>query len=233
MEYRVEKKYLVSDADLALLSDRLKTVMSADVHQEGDCYQIRSLYFDDICDSCMDENDSGVDQRKKYRIRIYNPEALRMNLEIKEKVRGLTKKTASTITRDECSQIMNGSLPLTLDERKTLNLLKIQMRCAYMQPKAIIAYERTAFVCPTGNVRVTFDRNISAGRYICDFLEENVPSMVPVLPAGMHVLEVKYDEILPDFIAEALELGSLRQTAFSKYYLGRLAVQGEFPLDKG
>lgn len=233
MEYRVENKYLVSDADLAVLSVRLNTVMSADVHQTGDCYQIRSLYFDDICDSCMDENDSGVDQRQKYRIRIYDPEATKMRLEIKEKVRGLTKKISCTITRDECCQIMNGSLPLTLDERKTLNLLKIQMRCARMQPKAVIAYERTAFVHPTGNVRVTFDRNISAGGYICDFLEETVPSMVPVLPAGMHVLEVKYDEILPDFIAEVLELGNLRQTAFSKYYLGRLAIQGDFPIDKG
>ena len=45
MEYRVENKYLVSDADLAVLSVRLNTVMSADVHQTGDCYQIRSLYF--------------------------------------------------------------------------------------------------------------------------------------------------------------------------------------------
>lgn len=231
MEYRVENKYLVSDAELALLSARLKTVMSADIHQDGDCYQIRSLYFDDISDSCMDENDSGVDQRQKYRIRIYDPTASRMHLEIKEKVRGLTKKTACTVTRDECRQIMDGSLPLTLDERKPLNLLKMQMRCACMQPKVIIAYERTAFVHPTGNVRITFDRNISASRCVDDFLEGQVPSMVPILPARMHVLEVKFDELLPDFIAEVLELGNLRQTAFSKYYLGRLAVQGDFPID--
>ena len=38
-------------------------------------------------------------------------------------------------------------------------------------------------------------------------------------------------EFLPDTIAQQLEIGKLRQTAFSKYYLGRLAVQGTFPVD--
>ena len=56
--------------------------------------------------------------------------------------------------------------------------------------------------------------------------------MTPVLPAGMHVLEVKYDEFLPDVIARQLEIGKLRKTAFSKYYLGRLAIAGEFPVDR-
>ena len=55
---------------------------------------------------------------------------------------------------------------------------------------------------------------------------------MPVLPAGMHVLEVKYDEFLPDIIAKQLEVGMLRQTAFSKYYLGRLAVNGELVTDR-
>ena len=45
-----------------------------------------------------------------------------------------------------------------------------------------------------------------------------------MLPKGMHVLEVKYDEMLPDFVAKQLEIGKLNQTAFSKYYLGRIAL---------
>jgi hypothetical protein len=87
-------------------------------------------------------------------------------------------------------------------------------------------------VHPSGNVRITFDRNIMASRCCGEFLEERVCGMTPVLPAGLHVLEVKYDEFLPDVIAQQLEIGKLRQTAFSKYYLGRLAVQGEFPVER-
>lgn len=221
----------MTDADLALLAGRLKSVMSQDIHQEGDCYEIRSLYFDDAWDRCMDENEAGIDSREKYRIRTYDPRSETMHLEIKEKTHGLTQKRSCDLSRQECRQILAGTLPLQLDDRAPLNRLQMLMRCCRMEPKVIISYERTAFVHPSGNVRITFDRNILAGRYPEDFLEDRVPGMVPVLPAGVHVLEVKYDEFLPDVIAQQLEIRKLRQTAFSKYYLGRLAVQGEFPVN--
>lgn len=232
MEYRVENKYLVTDADLVLLRGRLQAVMGQDIHQDGDCYEIRSLYFDDLCDTCMDENDAGVDRRNKYRIRTYGADGSPIRLEIKEKLRGLTRKDSCILTREEFDLAAENRLPLAPDSRGPLNLLKVNARCAGLRPKVIIAYERTAFVFPSGNVRVTFDRNIMASRELDGFFEEHIPGLVPVLPAGMHVLEVKYDELLPDFIARQLEIGTLRQTAFSKYYLGRLAVQGEFPIDR-
>ena len=172
-----------------LLAARLNTVMSPDIHQEGDCYEIRSLYFDDAWDRCMDENEAGVDQREKYRIRIYDPRSDVIHLEIKEKNRGLTKKRSCDLSREECTAILDGELPLTLDRRAPLNCLKTQMRCTRMEPKVIIAYERTAFVHPSGNVRITFDRNIMASRCREEFLEDRVSGMTPVLPAGMHVLD--------------------------------------------
>lgn len=217
----------MSDADIVLLGTRLKAVMEQDIHQNGDAYYIRSLYFDDIWNSCMDENEAGVDNRRKFRIRTYDPVAQNMNLEIKEKLRGYTKKSKSTLTREECKDIMRGEYLHTCGDRNALNVLAVEMKTSLMRPKVIIDYERTAFVHPLGNVRVTFDRNIAATRCWQDFLEAEMAQLTPVLPAGMHILEVKYDEFLPDSIAQVLELGNLRQTAFSKYYLGRLAVNGD------
>lgn len=230
MDYRVENKYLVSDADIAVLEARLKTVMEPDAHQVGNCYEIRSVYFDDLLDNGMAENDAGVDCRRKYRIRIYDPAADVIHLEIKEKTAGLTRKTSCSLSREESNQILAGENRLQFDSRAPLNRLLLQMRCSKMEPKAVIAYERTAYVHPTGNVRITFDRNILASKYCDEFFEERVSGLTPVLPAGMHILEVKYDELLPDHIAQQLEIGRLRQTAFSKYYLGRMALQGEFPI---
>ena len=232
MDYRVENKYLVTDADIAVIKARLKTVMKQDIHQDGDCYNIRSVYFDDIRDSFMDENEDGIDHRNKYRIRIYDPKSDFIRLEIKEKNKGLTRKYSCKLTREETDAVMDGRVPAGFDSRNPFNMMKLQMRVAKMHPKAIIEYERTAFVHPVGNVRVTFDRNIMASRFCGEFFEDRVSSMVPVLPAGLHILEVKYDEFLPDFIAKQLEIGTLRQTAFSKYYLGRMAINGEFPTDK-
>ena len=41
------------------------------------------------------------------------------------------------------------------------------------------------------------------------------------MPLGQQLLEVKYDEFLPDHIYRSLSLNNLNQTAFSKYYLCR------------
>lgn len=230
MEYRVENKYLVTDAQLALLAGRLKPVMAQDVHQTGSSYEIRSLYFDDIQDRCMDENEAGYDERRKYRIRIYDPAANSAKLEIKEKLAGKTKKVSCGITRSEAQALMEGSLPLLLDSRAPLNLFQLSARCTKMEPKAMIYYERTAFVYPAGNVRITFDRNIMASKVREDLFCPHPQSLVPVLPTGVHVLEVKYDEFLPDFLRDRLAIDELTPCAFSKYYLGRLAIRGEFPI---
>ena len=224
---RVEDKYIVSQGELLILGKRLGAVMKADAHQHGDGYMIRSVYFDGYQDPCMDENESGIDHRKKYRIRLYNHDDSLIRLEIKEKIRGLTKKTSCRLTSQETHALMQGQNLPGFDERAPLNALKTKMRLERFAPRAVISYERTAFVCPTGNVRITFDRNIMASRVCGDFLSEHVAGTVPVLPAGMHVLEVKYDGLIPDYIVQILETNKLQQTAFSKYYLGRTALAGE------
>lgn len=227
IKLRVEDKYIVSQGDLFVLEKRLRAVMQTDVHQHGDGYLIRSLYFDGYQDPCMDENEAGVDNRKKYRVRLYDPRDSYIRLEIKEKIRGLTQKTSCRLVRDEAEALMQGRILPGFDERAPLNALKTRMRLDRFAPRAVISYERSAFVCQTGNVRITFDRNIMASRVCGDFLSDRVPCMVPVLPSGMHVLEVKYDELLPDYIAQILETGRMQQTAFSKYYLGRMALAGD------
>ena len=55
---------------------------------------------------------------------------------------------------------------------------------------------------------------------ICSFLKPEVRRR-SIMPTGHHILEVKFDEFLPDYIYRNLQLNSLRQTAFSKYYLCR------------
>lgn len=228
MKYRVEKKYIVSDADLMVLDARLKSVLPCDAHQYGSYYTIRSLYFDDAWDSGVDENEAGINIRKKYRIRHYDANAEHFKLEIKEKNNGYARKESCFISRETYQEIVNGDMQITEKTDKVFNNLYVQMKTKLLKPKVIIEYERTAYVYPVGNVRITFDRNISASSCCDDFLDESISKSVPVLPQGVHVLEVKYDELLPEFIAQLLDIGNLQQTAFSKYYLGRNAVSGEF-----
>lgn len=87
MEYRNELKFEVGDFEMAKIYYRLLPLMRCDCHQGKDGYIVRSLYFDDICDSCMIEKEDGVCYRTKYRIRIYNGDSGLIHLEKKIKDR--------------------------------------------------------------------------------------------------------------------------------------------------
>ena len=98
--------------------------------------------------------------------------------------------------------------------------MKLQMDTRLLRPVVIVDYERIPYVYQNGNVRVTFDMNMSSSADLFRFWDENLPKR-PVMPPGMHLMEVKFDEYLPDFIYRGLNLGTLSQTAYSKYYICR------------
>lgn len=220
MEYRHELKFLVSEAELEVIRYRLKPLMQPDRHQKEGAYTVRSLYFDDFYDSCMRENEDGIDNRRKYRIRIYDGSEEIIKLEKKMKYRGMTRKVSTEITKSDCLAYLSG-VPAGLPETSPLSKeLYAEMKMNGMHPVSIVEYERTAFVEKRGNVRITFDRNIRASEKIRDFFEKQLQA-APLLEKGRHILEVKYDEMLPGYLSGVLEMGTLQRTAFSKYYYAR------------
>ena len=90
-----------------------------------------------------------------------------------------------------------------------------------LAPKVFIAYDRIAmFGKDDPELRVTFDKNIVGTSEIGSFFDDILPG-IPLLPTGQHILEVKYDEFLPDYIKQILNEVHLQKTAFSKYYYSR------------
>ena len=219
---RHELKYFINPAELEALRQRLRGALAMDGHCVGGRpYAIRSLYFDDIEDSAFYDKQAGVMHRDKYRIRIYNLSDAVIKLECKTKVGSLISKRSLTIPRDLADQLIAGD-PEGL-ERTSSGLLSDmyrEMTCGLMRPVVIVEYERIPYVYKNGNVRITLDTNISSSSAVQCFLDPDIPRR-PVLPLGQQLLEVKYDEYLPDFIYRNLQLHSLRQTAFSKYYICR------------
>lgn len=222
MKYRHEFKYYISAQEIAILKPRISTVASLDPHVGKDGkYTIRSLYFDNYGDRCYYENENGTDPREKFRIRIYNGSADQIRLECKRKERTKTLKTSCKLTREQCEALMRGEVPADIGEKQdVLRKLAILMQTELFRPKIIVEYDRVPYVYRLGNVRVTFDTNIRSSTDIGHFLEKDIPTR-PILLSGQHILEVKFDEFLPDAIRQVLELGTLTQTAFSKYYLCR------------
>ena len=222
MDYRVEQKYLITEERIAYLKQKLETCMQYDGNAAGESYLIRSIYFDDMYDTCLKENEAGTDIREKFRIRTYDNDSSFIHLELKQKRKGFTRKQKERLTLEECLCFMKGKNPKLKKEDGFLKKkLYSQGIIRRMQPVQIVEYERTAFVEPLGNVRITFDKNIGGTTDIATFFDEYMPT-VPALPTGVHILEVKYDELLPDYIRETLEIGSLQKTSFSKYYYTRV-----------
>ena len=222
MEYRHELKFMVSELTLEKLRYRLSAVMELDKNQQAESYMIRSLYFDDYYDKCLNENESGTDDRYKYRIRMYRGNANYINLEKKYKYRTMTKKVAQQVDETFVNKIMaeggtenSGSLTMEL----YADYLKSGMR-----PKCIVEYDRCAFVEPVGNVRVTFDMNLRGSSDVNRFLDYSEDFTIPVLPAGTHILEVKYDEVLPRHILQLVDTNELQRQSISKYALVREAI---------
>lgn len=222
MTYRNELKYLCSDGQLKLLEMRIRHILLPDPHAGPDGkYTVRSVYFDDYHDSCYYENEDGSNNRQKFRIRLYNADPGRLTLECKQKQNGRNHKAICDITREQCETILNGTFSVPQGQADPLlNQFFTLYRTRLYRPKVIVEYERTPFIYRTGNVRITFDRNISGTSRVEDFLEPKLCTR-PVMAAGIHLLEVKYDELLPDYIYRQLQLDNLQLTANSKYYTAR------------
>lgn len=216
MKYRHEWKHEINYADLLTLRMRLSAVMKRDEHAEGRTYRVRSLYFDNFSDKVLREKIDGVDRREKFRLRYYNGDSSLIYLEKKSKINGLCAKQKCRVTEDEARRIVGGDLGWMMGSGRPLcRELYCKMVTQGLKPKTIVEYIREPFTFGPGNVRVTIDKNIRTGIFRTDFLN---PDTVMV-PAGDSpiILEVKWDEFLPDIIRNALMIPGRRMSAFSKY----------------
>lgn len=220
--YRHEYKYLIDSKQESILHIKTQALLQRDPHVKDDgSYCITSLYFDDYANTCFYENENGTDPRSKFRIRYYNDNSSKLKLEKKSKRRGMTLKESCNITQEQCELFMNGFIPPITEDMDPITVkLFTEMRIRNMLPKVIVAYERIPFVYRAGNVRVTFDRKLTASDDIHLFLKGTYEKR-PILNTGQTILEVKWDELIPQHIKQNLDLEKLQWSAFSKYYLCR------------
>ena len=221
-EFRHEYKYVCTLADLADVENSISVLMDIDknARKTGE-YTVRSLYFDDYNDSCYYDNLYGYEPREKFRIRIYNQDSSRINLELKKKQKGKVKKESCSLPYDVCRQILERrSIDIRAVDAPLFRKFYLQYCAKGLQPKVIVEYDRIPYVYKDGNVRVTFDKNIRSSNQCRYFLEDNV-FFRPITETNTHLLEVKFDEYLPDFIHRVLNDKKLKQSTFSKYFLCR------------
>lgn len=224
---RRECKYFLSVADYTKARHILKRLTESDgFHSMGDSYFIRSLYFDDIYGTAVDDKLAGVEFRDKFRLRSYGTDLDYVKLERKRKANEFITKISETLTRKEAEEIADGNYSCLLEKSPVARTLYVGLVRKGFRPIVLTDYEREAYTLPFNNIRITFDTNIRSNRHNLNLFDDSTV-MKPILPPGVVVMEVKYNHFLPGWFNTTLQLDNPLRSAVSKYVLSNLQA-GDF-----
>ncbi len=218
-KFRHELKYSIGYADYLSLRAKLRTVMQPDGHVDAEGkYLIRSVYFDNYRDKALREKIEGVAVREEFRIRYYNDNFSFIALEKKVKNNNLCLKLDAPVNKPQLQQLLGGDTGWMAGSGNPLVqefCRKIQVQ--QLRPRVLVSYRREPYVYALGNVRVTFDMDIRTSLFRRELLDTGPSDIRAADGPGEMVLEVKFDEYLPDIIRILLQSAGVRQNAFSKY----------------
>ena len=211
--FRKELKYSITDNDFKIINHNLNGLIKKDDNCKGDYYTISSIYFDNYNKTSYRQVKDGISNRWKYRIRYYDYKDTYIKLEKKHKTNSLTNKTSIRISKKELSDILSNKIKTKSNNPPLLNEFIIKMQTELLRPIICIEYDRIPYVYKFGNVRITLDFNIRYTNRFNNLFNKNKK----VWYLEDKVLEVKYNELIPDFIRFRLELNHLQQVSFSKF----------------
>lgn len=224
-KYRHEIKFIISKQMSLILKQRLALAMNVDKNSVNldNTYFIRSLYFDDINSTAYYEKIDGVLYRKKYRIRIYNNDSSFIRLERKWKHNNMTSKDQLKISKENCINLLTNQFDNIDKELLNNSLMKefiTDIKVFGLKPSVIVDYKRLAYTYHISEVRITFDERIKSGLYNCNLFNINRITY-DVIDNNEVVLEVKFNEVLPEHISIIFQTIPMYRQAVSKFALCR------------
>lgn len=220
---RHELKFFINFSDYFEIKNRIKYIAKIDSNTKtSGTYHIRSLYFDNFNDKALLEKINGYSKREKFRIRYYNDNFDFIKLEKKSKINGLCTKFSTALTKNQCEKIINNDIEWMLNSDKSLiQELYFKMKSQMLKPKTIVDYTREAYIYKPGNVRITIDSNVRTGICSQDMFNTVLPTM-KIPNNNTIILEVKFDEFLPDIIKDVIQTNTRKSTSISKYASSRI-----------
>jgi hypothetical protein len=220
MHFRHELKYEIDPLEYNVLKKKLLTVLKPDPYMvPNNRYNVRSLYFDDCHDTALLDKEAGIYKRKKYRIRIYNGSDAYIKFERKTKIGDYMLKESTRITRGVADKLIAKDFTSLLKiDSKLLHDFYLETRCNLMRPVVIVEYEREAYVHPIGSVRITFDTQLRTALGCLDLFSNSTCTMNTNDQTAI-ILEVKYNEVLPQFIC-----GLFPDTIRPKLAIGKFVI---------
>lgn len=204
---RFEFKYLVSSEQKNGIIKQIKPFMRLDPFvTSGSSYLVTSLYFDSPTLTFYRQNEAGLPDRKKIRLRYYDNNRKIVFKEIK-------RKHQDIVYKDRIVSNGSSNSSVELEIRWLTKLL-------HLRPTLWVKYDRQPWIDPKNNLRITFDSDITAAS--AKFPSDQKTTWCKKILPGFDVMELKFDGKLPWQIFNIIGKFSLIREALSKY---RLAVE--------
>ena len=218
---REEKKFLLNQAEALKLRNYLSNVVHTDSHNGPDGYQVRSLYFDSLSNRDFHEKEDGLAIRRKFRLRVYSPDADFALFEMKQKQGPYQRKRSLRLSRMEAQALIEGDYSVLLNSGSEFGqeCYSIMEMWAY-RPKTVVEYDRFAFIAPENSIRITFDSKIRANEVNFNVFDRNLVLNSVMSPFAV-VLEVKYNGFLLSYIKHMLLPVQKSELSVSKYCMAR------------
>lgn len=235
---RFEMKYQISMAERDKLTQYIKSFMSLDSHSQkyGD-YEVRSLYFDSISRRAYYQKLDGLQIRRKLRIRYYpNLNSLSQKLdlqkesvflEIKRKHSENVSKARIQVPYLRAMEIIKGESKFTQlfyqtlspQDQQTLQEIWFLSQLHHLKPAVMVCYRRQAF---QGNrekrFRITFDTDVRVRNMNFDLKVDHGTNHI--LPLHHSIMEVKFNEHIPNWAILILQNNNCWQEKISKFARG-------------
>lgn len=211
---RYEWKYIMSAEQTDFFCSRLKG------HMEPDAYgltTIASLYYDTPDRQLIRASIEKPEFKEKIRLRAYGPvtKTSPVFLELKRKAFGIVYKRRVQATIPEAERFLSGTANLDGDGQIDREITYFRDYYRNLVPACMILYDRTAYVEPDGDLRLTIDRN---PRYRTDALRFDLaPIGTSLLRPGETILEIKVQDTIPLWLVRILSEGRIRRGSISKY----------------
>lgn len=223
---RLEYKYLIPASALDLVRRRLEPFVEPDCHQlpGRDQYTIRSIYFDTRGLDYYYQKESGIQHRRKLRLRGYNERTpgSRVFLEIKRKDDMAVSKARACCLFDEVETLFAGGdfdryIEGEEKGRSDARAFFYHLHRYALRPVVLVTYEREAyFVRHLPGLRLTLDQNLRSAPFSSIGELYSEAKMAPSL-RGQGIFEVKFSQGRPAWLMALLAELKLERLALSKY----------------
>lgn len=228
---RHELKYYINRSDYEYARALLRELMQHDSHQKSeDGYFIRSVYFDDIYDSSVEEKLAGIENRDKYRLRIYDPDQSWAKLERKRKYNNYVKKSTVIVSKEEAQQILTGTYECLLEkDNSDARSIYYDLKRAYYRPVVTVDYIRDVYMLDYNEIRITFDKQLRSSTEDMSLFSSDVQTE-PIQKEEVIIMEVKFNTCLPSWFTDVFRFESATLSAISKYCGSRIKAPEHYQI---